>query len=368
MALLFTDSFDHYANADILGKWSTKTAGTGGDTSAIVAGVGRRGTQGLRLSSTTTDASARYLLTPGDRGPAPSGPTCIAGFSWQPAATFDFGTSTTEGLSSATLFAVTYLGTTQVWFKLNNTGTIAAYRGTTLLGTSTFVFSGGATDYWEFLVTISATVGVVQLRKNAALDATLNLSGQNTRGSSADLWDQIAVGHIRVESIAGNFVYDDFYLLDGTTSADDPRNSFLGDCRCDATYPDAVGTDNDSTPSGGAVDRYTMVDEALEDGDTTYNTFASAGNRDSYNYPAAPVTGATIYGIQSNGWMRKEDAGVATARLYTRLGGTRYFGSSKSPGTSYSNQRQVWAQKPSDSSDWSDSDYNGAEFGFEKET
>lgn len=367
MALIYMDSFDDRADAAMLGRWTAKIAGTGGDSSALVAGVGRRGTQGLRLStSSTTDATARYTLTP--LTPVPSGPTCIAGFSWLPVNSFDFGTSTTEGTSSATMFAVRYNGTTQVWFRLRNDGKIEAYRGTTLLGTSTFTFVEDSTDYWEFLVTVSTTVGVVQLRKNGDVDATLNLSGQNTRGSSADLWDQIAVGHIRVETVLANFVYDDFYLLDGTTSADDPRNSFLGDCRVDATYPSAVGTYNDSTPSGGAVDRYTMVDEALEDGDTTYNTFATAGDKDSYNYPTAPVAGATIYGIQVNAWQRKEDAGAATSRAFTRLGGTDYYGGSRSPGASYGAPYQIWAQKPSDSADWTDSDYNGAEFGFEKET
>lgn len=366
MALLFFDSFDDRADANNLGKWTSKTAGTGGDTSAIVAGVGRRGTQGLRLSSTTSDASARYNLIP---DPVPSGPTMVAGFSYVSAHPLDLGTTTTEGLSSATFFSVVYLGTTQVWFRLNNNGTISAYRGTTLLGTSTFAVAEDVTDYWELLLTISASAGVVQLRRNGDLDATLNLSSQNTRGAGADLWDQISVGHMRTEAQLGNFVYDDFYLLDGSTSADNPWNTFLGDCRADATYPNAVGTDNDSTPSGGAVDRYTMVDEALMDGDATYNTFGAAGQKDSYNYPAAPVvTDAPIFGIQANAWQRKEDAGAATARSYVILGGTRYFGNSQSPGTSYSDLRHIWAQKPSDSSDWTVADYDGAEFGSEKDS
>lgn len=368
MALLFMDSFDDRADANMLGKWDSKTAGSGGDSSAIVAGVGRRGTQGLRLSSsTTTENSARYNLNPAT--PVPSGPTMICGFSMLSSNPLDLGaTADPANANTPILYQVVYLSTIQVWFRLNNNGTISAYRGTTLLGTSTFTLTEDVTDYWEFLVTISTSAGVVQLRRNGDLDASLNLSSQNTRGSSADLWDQISFGSIRTESQLLNLVIDDFYLLDGSTSADDPRNSFLGDCRVDATYPNAVGTDNDSTPSGGAVDRYTMVDEALMDGDTTYNLFASAGQKDSYNYPTAPVADATIYGIQANAWQRKEDAGAATSRSYVILGGTRYYGTSQSPGTSYSDLRQVWAQKPSDSSDWLDTDYNAAEFGMEKDS
>lgn len=360
------DSFDDRADANMLGRWSSKIAGSAGDSSAIVASVGRRSTQGLRLStSLTTENTARYTLTPSS--PAASGATCIAGFSWVTKNSFAFGTSTTEGTNSATLFSVRYSGTTQVWFKLNNTGTIAAYRGTTLLGTSTFLFVEDENDYWEFKVTVSTSAGVVQLRKNGVLDATLNLSSQNTRGAGADLWDTIAFGHIRTEVALGNYVYDDFYLLDGTTSADDPRNDFLGDCRVDATLPNATGNYSDATPSGGAVDNYTMVDEALVDSDTTYNTFASAGDKDSYNYPACPVTG-DIYGIQVNGWERKEDAGAATSRRFVRISSTDYFGGSRAPGTTYSAPYQIWAQDPSDSADWTETKYNNTEFGFEKET
>lgn len=363
MALIAMDSFDERADANMLGKWTNKVAGTN-DNSAIVAGVGRRGTQGLRLSTfATADSTARYVWTPGSNGPTPSGPTCIAGFSFLPAASFNFGTSTTEGLLSATMFSVRYSGTTQVWFRLLDSGQIAAYRGTTLLGTSTWIFALSVTDYWEFLVTVSTSAGVVQLRRNGDMDATLNLSGINTRGSSADLWDSIAVGHIRVEASLANFVYDDFYLLDGTTTADDPRNSFLDDSRCDANYPDDDGFYADAVPSGGAVPHYTMVDEALMDGDTTYNLFANAGDKDSYTYPALPVPTADCHGLQINAWQRKEDAGSVTTRVFTRQGGTDYNGDSRNPSTTYTDQRQVWAQNPNGSADFTDI----PEMGMEKE-
>ena len=53
MALLFMDSFDHYATADITEKW---TASTG--TFAIGA-YGRNSTNGLRIPSDTSPASVQ---------------------------------------------------------------------------------------------------------------------------------------------------------------------------------------------------------------------------------------------------------------------------------------------------------------------
>lgn len=368
MAALFGDSFDHYATADYLEKWSSLYAGTTAPT--ISAGNGRRGTQSLR-QSIAADNTRPIAIVPGTNGPTPSGATAVWGHAFQANRfdTLEIGTNfdPTSATAQSFYWILRQGSSNQIIFSPTATGTIRAYRGTTLLGTTSAALSGGANTYIEYKVLLSDTVGTIEIRFNGI--PVLVLSGIDTLNTASATWDELVYGKIKLATGATTtWDIDDLYVLDGTTSTDDPRNDFLGDCRVDASYANAVGTYNDSTPSGGAVDRYTMIDEALVDDDTTYNTFATAGNKDSYNYQAAPVSGATIHFLQANGWLRKEDAGAATARLFTRISGADYYGSSHGPGTTYLDKRQLWAQKPSDSADWSTGDYDAAEFGCEKET
>lgn len=376
MALLFMDSFDHYATADLLGKWTSQYSGSAGSPS-ISSGNGRRSTNSLRCPTPSgqSNPTAPVALVPGNHGPAPSGATCVIGFAFR-ATRFDllqvgsdFDPTSNTSTADNCLLMIRQGSTNQVAFTFNTNGTISAYRGTTaatLLGTSSSGVSTNQYQYLQIKVVINNSTGSIEIR----LDGTtiLSLTGIDTQNTASATWDEIVIGRLASDT-SGTMTwdFDDLYLLDGTTSADDPRNDFLGDCRCDVLLPDGTGNYNDSTSSSGGA-RYTTVDEASQDGDTTYNTFAAAGDKDSYTYAAAPVAGATIYGVQANLWHRKEDAGTATARALTRLGGSDYYGSSRAPGTGYLCARQPWAQKPSDSSDWTDTDVNGAEFGYEKET
>lgn len=370
MALILMDSFDDRATAGLALKWTSLGGGT--IAPSISVGNGRRSTQSLRHSFATSSVGQPLLVTPGT--PVPSGATCVLGFAFRASSFSTLETLTNfdpsaSSVQSNFLAVIRQGGTTQLAFRLNTNGTISAYRGqssATLLGTTTEALTATQYHHLQFKAVIDDSSGAVTITRDGT--TILSLSGIDTKHTSSATWDQVGVLRL-VLAVGASTTWDldDLYLLDGTTTSDDPRNDVLGDCRVDPILPDGVGTYNDSTPSGGAVSRYTMVDEALQNGDTDYNTFANAGEKDSYTYQGAPVAGATIYGVQVNLWHRKEDAGTATARAFTRLGGSDYYGSSLNPGTSVSCQRQVWAQKPSDSSDWTDTDVDGAEFGYEKE-
>lgn len=374
MSLLFADSFDHYVTADVTKKWSTIFTAGGNTSGSISAATGRRSTQSFR----GTVSSSQFSIRPwGLTLSAASGATCVVGMAFSATQFAANHTSTTlnlgdDGTPACALLAIRRSGaaantTHQVWFRVMPAGTIGAYRGTTLLGTSDALTTSGF-QYLEFKVLIHASAGTVEIRKDT--EVILNLTSQNTLGDTASAtWDQIVVGRLGIGSAsATTWDIDDLYVLDGTTSADDPRNDFLNDIRVDVIRANGVGNASDGTPSGGAVSNYTMVDETTANGDTDYNTFTTAGDQDTYAFPDAPVAASDIFGVQVNVWARKEDAGAVTVRAVTRLGGTDYYGSSLTPGTGYLNLRQVWAQKPSDSSDWVDTDINAAEFGMEKET
>lgn len=373
MALILMESFDTYATAALTGAWTT--IGGGAYAPTVSAGNGRRSTQCLRTSFTDGGGVGRPLSIVPD-SPVPSGDTCVCGFAFKANRldTVNNGSNAFDPSSgsaqSSFLLLVRQGNTTHVGFRINSNGTITALRGQsslTTLGTTSIAVSEGGYQFLEFKVVIHDTTGSIEIRIDGAV--ALTLTNIDTKNTGSATWDEISINRlVENANISTTWDFDDLYLLDGTTTADDPRNTFLGDSRVDATLPNAVGTHSDGTPSGGAVDNYTMVDEATHDSDTTYNTFSVAADLDTYNYPTAPVAGAFIYGVQVRLWCRKEDAGGATLRAVTRLGGTDYFGSSLSPTTGYTCKRQIWAQKPSDSADWTDTDYNAAEFGVEKET
>lgn len=367
MAFLMSDSFDDYATAQLTGMWTSQGAGSSG--AAISAGNGRRSTQSLRLTGVVSSTGKPLLVMPANRGPAPSGATCVIGFAFRTNTFSGFTVGTAFDPASASsqsnfLALIREGGTTQVAFRLNADGTISAYRGqssATLLGTSSSGLNANAYHYLEFKVVIDNGAGTVTVKRDGT--TILSLTGQDTQQTASATWNEIAV--LRHDSSTVIWDLDDFYLLDGTTTADDPRNDLLGDSIVEVIRPNANGTYNDSTPSGGAVDRYTMVDETLVDSDTTYNTFATAAQKDSYNYGAPVVTG-TYHAVQVKQWMRKEDAGAATGRATTRLGGADFTGTTYAPDTTYGCFRQCWAQKPSDSADWTDGTVGPAEFGHEK--
>jgi len=360
MAGVFFDSVDHYATANIQEKWTqVHSAGP------IVAAVGRRSTNGLRfrnysggVGSVSGDA---VRVTP---FPVPSGDTCIVGYAFNhvsPFADTQNGTVEDSGITVvSTMLAIRQGATTQVWFVIMGDGTISARRGTTVLGTSTFALTQNVYQYIEFKVKISATVGTIEVRVNTV--PILTLTGQNTLTTASATWNEIKIGQFAFT--APNVYVDDIYVLDGSGSF---NNDFLGDVRIDAVFPNADGNSSQFTRSTG-TDQYATVDETSPNGDTDYNETATVGNRDTLNYPNAPVAGANILAIQGDVYGRKTDAGGAGVKLITRIAGTDYQGTEVGIGTSYNYQRQVWDVKPSDSTAWTDTDFNAAEFGYIKST
>jgi hypothetical protein len=106
----------------------------------------------------------------------------------------------------------------------------------------------------------------------------------------------------------------------------------------------------------------------LFDGGTDYNSSTAASLKDTLAFPNAPVAAAPILAIQLNMMMEKADAGASGVKAVTRIGGTDYLGTESFPPVGYSDLRQIWDVKPSNSVAWSDTDFNAAEFGYIRST
>lgn len=333
MALIYADSFDHYATADRAAK------GWDGSGSGQIEAGGRFGTNRLRVDTSGTGNQRRDL-------PA-SYTTLIAGFAYSPVVI---------GVTPYTILDLLDTGTQHVTLVIDTAGRLVATRAGTTLGTGTIIMSSGFYYYIEVKVTISDAAGVVVTRINEVVD--LNLSSQDTRnGASA------SVNQFRFWQGDGSHVgiYDDLYICD--TSGGSPTNDFLGDVRVEALFPNGNGNSSQFVGSdSNSTDNYLLVDESTPNGDTDYVESLTVGNKDTYAFGnMTPTTGA-VYGVQTLPYARKTDAGTRSIASVARLAGTEVDSTSHALPSSYQYQRDIYETKPGGGA-WSVSDVNSAEFG-----
>lgn len=339
MAILFMDGFDHYATADINTKWTS-------NSSVSIGSVGRNSTSGLEVSTGGTGFVLGTLGTNTN--------DCIVGAAFK---------ISSINRSQFEILSVGDSGTIQVSLVYDN-GQLKAYRSTrsgTLLGTATGSISTGTYYYIELRTKIHNTTGTVDVYVNGS--NVLSLTSQNTRSTSSNQWTGVYVGI--TESLGGfgasnTLHYDDVYISDSSGSA--PGNAVLGPVRAKVILPDGAGNSSDFTPSAGS--NYQNVDEASQDGDTTYNSESTPGDHDTYTFGAVGLTG-TVLAVQTNLMVRSDGAGSETIRPKIRIGLTDYNGTTVGVTTSYADSREVFALSPATSAAWTVTEIDGAEFGIE---
>jgi len=365
MALLFMDSFDHYATVDLVEKWSSIYTAGGSVSPVITAGAGRRASAGLRQAAGNSDCRAFGKVVPA------VGNTCVCGFSFTQSAgsftqlqvntSFDPNTSKTSS-GGTSLALIRQASANQLVLRPNTNGTLSVYRGTTLLGApSALALAAGVTYYIELVAVIDPTVGTVDVLVNGV--SWIALTNQNTRATASSTWDEVVLGKLVSTATPNTWDFDDVYLLDGSGPA--PWNGPLGDVRVDARFPTAEGASSAWTPSTGS-DNALTVDEAAPNDDTDHNTTATVGATDTFVMQDAPLPGATIYGVQHCLALKKMDAGVCTVAPVIRHGGVDYPGANFSPSTSYAYGLQIVQTNPGTGAAWIEADFNAAEFGYRK--
>jgi hypothetical protein len=322
MALLFCDSFDHYATGTPTGKLdSAITIGTG---------QGRGGTNsGQMTGATTKNLNGNYA-------------TVIVG------AAVKIGS-----LGGAAVFRLQDSATLHVDLRVTAAGELQVTRNGTQLGISSGAgITAGVYYYIEFKATINDATGSFEARLNGTTHVTG--SGADTRNGANAYANQLVIN-----TPGGTSNIDDLYVCDDSGSV---NNGFLGDIRVVCVRPNGAGNYSQWTPSAGA--NYENVDDTTPDSDTTYNSEATAGEKDTYAFGAVGVTG-TVKGVQAVAFMRKDDGGARTARMMTRIGGSDYFGGNLSVLDTYKHFLSVWDQSPATSSAWTTTEIDGAEFGVE---
>jgi len=379
MALLFMDSFDHYATADITEKWTAITTVVNGIGKApIIGAYGRNGTSGLRTATAGggTDVALGPTITV-----APTGGVCLFGAALKYAnlsafAVYPCGKEAWKGggVGEGSNYIVRCFNNNDaLWFaRVNTDGTISVLRdpGTTscvVLGTTTNALQAGVFAYVELKVTVHDSTGTVDVRINGA--AGLSLTGQNTRGTGAsNAWTNLRVGYMAMDppTTVNTLDIDDLVAMDGSGAR---NNAFLGDVTIGCLHPDADGNSHAWVLSTGTPDNnedYLCVDEALVNDDTDYISTATVNAKSTFSMQDV-AAGANVKAVQIVTAQRKAAEGPGLIKHVVRSNSTDYDLTEQGiGGTSYAFLRSVVEVDPATSAAWTESGFNSVEIGIKK--
>lgn len=208
---------------------------------------------------------------------------------------------------------------------------------------------------------VVGTSGTVQVKINGATEistATGNFGTSN-------------IDHLSIRNDTSNSTtalqqdFDDLYVIDPSVGTD---NDFL--CTPTITphittvYPNADGAHSQWTPNSGST-HYTRVDENAPgpDGDTSYVSDNTVGDRDSYAFGDLSGTVNDIIAVKARAYARGDVAGRSIG-LVARPGSTDHDGASQAITTSYAMYSEIWETNPDTGVAWAESEVNAAEFGI----
>lgn len=249
----------------------------------------------------------------------------------------------------------------QVTIGTTASGAIRAWRGSeagTVIGTSvaTGIIATGTWYFIEAKVTISDTVGVIEVRVDGV--TVLTLSGIDTKNSSAAYTTGVVITGQNGVNTAD---FNSFYYCDDSGTL---NNSFLGVGEALLRLVNGAGSLAQWTPSAGS--NYQNVDDSgsTHDSDTTYNETSTAGNEDEFAVADIPVTGGSVAGVKQTTVMRKTDGGVRQAAPVINLGGGRSQRSTKTLTTPYVFYQEVFETDPVDASTLTEAKVNAVKIGY----
>jgi len=287
MALLFLDSFDHYATADLSDKYFS---GGGSIVTAGRHGSGRGLTGGCRLA--LTPGSARLIL----------------GAAYKFTITFN------------TVYTVyDYTNTVCSVWTTNNGGWSVQTNGGPTITSASDVWRTNQWHYIEVDLTITATgtptysltSARVLVDGTVVLNSAVGASIAGTGPASTFFWSHVDI----TPNAAGTM--DDFYVLDGSGAA--PHNAPLGDIQIDVIRPNGVGASTQWTPTGAATN-WGAVKDLVPDDETTKVIAATAGLSDLYAMEDVNTNNGII-GAQLLINARRTEEGFATLTPLLRHAG-----------------------------------------------
>lgn len=329
MSVIFIDGFDHYSSNEIEEKWDVRSTTF---NNQINSSTGQNGSDSWRQTS------GNYIQKNF------SNKTQLVFGAWM--------TFTTQSTSASTIFQL--LQNASEEFRINyNGGRLEVYGDGSIRGIADYHWTEDVEHFIECKVTINEVAGSVEIRADG--NTVLSLSSINTGNQAVN---QFRLG--QQSGILGTLDWDDFYLFDQSGST---NNDFLGPMNIETLLPNASGTNSDWTVLTGPSN-YEDVDEDPPDGDTTYVSTNTVGDKDSYNFADLAMTAGTIHTVQINQYAKKTGIGTRTLNVAVESNATSTTtGTANSLSGDYKFERNTIDEDPDTSSAWSVSGFNAAEFG-----
>lgn len=327
MAITWIDGFDLYSATVGL---SARYTGISGTPSLV---TGRFGGQAVN-TSTTTAFSVPFTAT----------------------STLAIGMAINANSSA-------FRTTGEAFMRLRNAGTIICEIGLDVNGaikfgrtdftTNNIVSSANGTIlsatwyYVEIEFTRNGSTGAVNIYVNSVLVATA--SGVNTGASNID-------NLLFQQDVGGAVSIDDLYVANVATK--------LGERRVEVLRPSADTAQKDWTPNSGA-NNFDRVNETTYNGDTSYVSSATAGNKDRYAFGNLSATPVSISAVQVTFAHRKDDATTRTIRSNLKSGATTANGATIGTNATYAVQVDIYETDPNTAAAWTGANVDSAEAGLE---
>jgi hypothetical protein len=256
-----------------------------------------------------------------------------------------------------------YKNTTELGsLRLNNsTKKLDLYVGGSLVDTGTIAFQASTHYLIELHIKMADSEGIVEVKVDGVVDSSY--SGDTKPGSDTT-FDRFT---FTIDGFSPDTYIDDLGFNDTDNSDGKDDNSWCGDGKIVAVFPNANGDSSQLTGSdGNSTDNYLLVDDLPNNGDTDYVVSGTAGQYDLYNLGAVSLpAGYTIGRVYAECRSREELAGGDSIQLGIKpSGGSEAWSANRPQITSYA--RYVGTEykvNPADSGAWEEADINALQAG-----
>lgn len=336
MSLLLIEGFDNYTTVAEMTAGNKINYKISSGTSLV---TGRSGSgQSFQFGSAANSSILNFPFVAND--------TIIVGFAFR----------VTTASSTYPIIWFRQNITTQAGLYIDGAGYLYLRKGTSATGqvisSSPIPFSTWM--YMECKLVVHDTTGSFEVKVDGVSVGTV--SGDTDLANGTDLCNNVSfTGH---NFGANTTKLDDIYICDGTGSI---NNNFLGDCVVETIRPDGIGANTNWTPSAGA--NYAAVDEALEDGDTTYVSSSTATNKDTYTFAAITSGNTDVRGVGVTVVAERKDGGERALTTETVDGATTQTGANMYIGAGQYGHYQTVHETYDGTNKWTVAKVDGGEFG-----
>ena len=302
------------------------------------SGNGRNGVSSLRFTSSTGAMQS-----------------CQWGFTAMATVSLGFAIkiSRIPTISPITIMQFRDTSTLHMDLQVTLAGTLQATRNGTVLGTTSTALTVGVHEHVELKVLINDSTGTAQIWRNES--SLLSLTSQDTRNGGNATCDNVRWGIVTSAIAEPSTVIDisDVHIA----------NDHVGDKKVVYITTNGAGNYTDFAFTGGASN-YESVDDAAQDGDTSYVSSATIGDQDSYTL-ANLSAGPAIFAAAPVFCSKKTDAGTRSFKPLLRISSTDYLGTEVSPGTTYGYSVDPMLVSPATATAFTISEINAMELGQE---